>query len=96
MGFKAAVANTEVYGQTANGAATLVSSLNPVVDLFFAIGASRGKDLTATFAAAYGASREHALRVVAWARDIRGGAGERETVRSCFSTLKQIAQLMLS
>jgi hypothetical protein len=88
MGFKAAVANTEVYGQTANGAATLVSSLNPVVDLFFAIGASRGKDLTATFAAAYGASREHALRVVAWARDIRGGAGERETVRKLLQYLE--------
>jgi hypothetical protein len=82
MGFKAAVANTEVYGQTANGAATLVSSLNPVVDLFFAIGASRGKDITSLFAGAYGASREHALRTIAWARDVRGGAGERETVRS--------------
>lgn len=88
MNFKAAVANTEVYGQTANGAATLVSSLNPVVDLFFAIGSSRGKDLTAPFAAAYGASREHALRVLAWARDVRGGAGERDTVRKLLQYLE--------
>jgi hypothetical protein len=88
MGFKAAVANTEVLGETANGAATLVSSLDPVVDLFFAIGSSRGKDLTAPFAAAYGASREHALRVLAWARDIRGGAGERDTFRKLLQYLE--------
>jgi Domain of unknown function (DUF2828) len=88
MSFKAAVANTEVYGVTANGAATLATSLDPVVDLFFAIGSSRGKDLTAPFAAAYGASREHALRVLAWARDIRGGAGERDTFRKLLQYLE--------
>lgn len=86
--FKQAVQNTEEYGLTANGAATLVSSLDPVVDLFFQIGASRGKDITAEFARAYGADRGLALRCLAFARDVRGGLGERQTFRSLLSWLE--------
>jgi hypothetical protein len=88
MSFKQAVQQTEVYGQTANGAATLVSSLDPVVDLFFAIGASRGKDITSAFARAYGADRGLTLRCLAYARDIRGGLGERDTFKNLLSFLE--------
>lgn len=66
-------------GTTTNGMATNLSSLDSVVDLFYVIGASRGKDIRQTFRAAYGADKELAVRVLLWARDVRGGAGERST-----------------
>ncbi len=72
---------------TANGAVTNASSLNKNVDLFFLAGASRGKDITATFAAALVEDSEVAVRVLEWARDARGGAGERDTFRKLFGYL---------
>lgn len=74
-------------GTTANGAVTNVSSLNKNVDLFFLAGASRGKDITSTFAGALVEDQEVAVRVLQWARDARGGAGERETFRKLFGYL---------
>ena len=74
-------------GTTANGAVTNVSSLNKNVDLFFLAGASRGKDITSTFAGALVEDTEVAIRVLQWARDARGGAGERETFRKLFGYL---------
>jgi len=70
---------------TANGAVTNSSSLNANVDLFFLAGASRGKDITPTFAKAMVEDSEVALRVLQWARDARGGAGERDTFRKLFA-----------
>jgi len=72
---------------TANGAVTNASSLNKNVDLFFLAGASRGKDITSTFAGALVEDSEVAVRVLEWARDARGGAGERETFRKLFGYL---------
>jgi len=74
-------------GTTANGAVTNVSSLNKNVDLFFLAGASRNKDITPTFAGALVEDTEVAIRVLQWARDARGGAGERETFRKLFGYL---------
>ena len=74
-------------GVTANGAVTNVSSLNKNVDLFFLAGASRGKDITTTFAGALVEDPEVAVRVLEWARDARGGAGERDTFRKLFGYL---------
>ena len=74
-------------GVTANGAVTNVSSLNKNVDLFFLAGASRGKDITSTFAGALVEDSEVAVRVLEWARDARGGAGERDTFRKLFGYL---------
>jgi hypothetical protein len=74
-------------GTTANGAVTNVSSLNKNVDLFFLAGASRGKDITSTFVGAFVEDPEVAVRVLQWARDARGGAGERETFRKLFGYL---------
>lgn len=70
-----AVNNT---GSTFNGAVTNRSSLNPLVDLFFIIGSSRGKDIRQSFRAAYAADKNLAARILLWARDARGGAGERQ------------------
>jgi hypothetical protein len=74
-------------GVTANGAVTNVSSLNKNVDLFFLAGASRGKDITTTFAGALVEDSEVAVRILEWLRDARGGAGERETFRKLFGYL---------
>lgn len=74
---------------TQNGALTNASSLSPHVDLFFQIGASRGKDLSKTFERAYQTDRELALRVLLWARDVRGGAGERQTFRNLLCHLER-------
>lgn len=70
---------------TANGAVTNASSLNKNVDLFFLAGASRGKDITPTFVGAMVEDPEVAIRVLEWARDARGGAGERDTFRKLFA-----------
>ncbi len=72
---------------TANGAVTNASSLNKNVDLFFLAGASRGKDITPTFAGALVEDPEVAVRVLQWARDARGGSGERDTFRNLFGYL---------
>jgi len=74
-------------GTTTNGAVTNVSSLNKNVDLFFLAGASRGKDITSTFAGALVEDPEVAVRVLEWTRDARGGAGERNTFRSLLGYL---------
>ncbi len=72
---------------TANGAVTNASSLNKNVDLFFLAGASRGKDIKSVFAGAFAEDAEVAVRVLQWARDARGGAGERNTFRDLFGYL---------
>jgi hypothetical protein len=79
--------------QTANGGRTLASSLNKNVDLFFLAGASRGKDITPQFMAAFNEDSEVALRILQWARDVRGGAGERETFRTLFRSLLEARSL---
>lgn len=83
-------------GTTTNGAVTNVSSLNKNVDLFFLAGASRNKDITPTFAAALAEDSEVAIRVLQWARDARGGAGERETFRKLFGYLVRVEPALAS
>lgn len=87
--FAQAVENEYNVGYTQNGMATNLSSLNPCVDLFFAIGASRGKDLTNAFSKAFAANPSVAVRMLFWARDIRGGAGERDTVRKLLTHMEK-------
>lgn len=72
---------------TANGAVTNRSTLNECLDLFAIIGASRGKDITTTFRRAYSENPDVALRVLLWARDCRGGSGERKTVHDLIAEL---------
>jgi hypothetical protein len=93
MSFKSAVINsssrTENVARTTNGMKALKSTLSNTTDLFFKIGASRGKTITEQFAKAYSEDREMALRVAQWARDVRGGAGERELFRQVLKHLEQ-------
>lgn len=67
--------------RTLNGMKARKSTADAVVDLFFKIGASRGKNIIPCFTAALVEDADLALRVAAWARDIRGGAGERQIFR---------------
>jgi hypothetical protein len=64
------------------------STANACVDLFFAIGASRGKNIIPQFTAAYVENTDLALRIVQWARDVRGGSGEREIFRQVLTHLE--------
>lgn len=77
--FVNAVANQEA--RTENHMRARRSTASACVDLFYKIGASRGQDITADFAAAYAEDSELALRIAQWARDVRGGAGERQLFR---------------
>lgn len=83
--FVNAVVNQEA--RTTNGMRARKSTANACVDLFFKIGASRGKDITKDFVAAYVEDKELALRIAQWARDVRGGAGEREIFRQILKYL---------
>ena len=74
-------------GFTDNGMATNLSSLRATVDFFFLAGASRGKDIRPTFVSAMGEDLDVAIRTLLWARDVRGGAGERGTFRNLLSYL---------
>ena len=83
--FVSAVQNQEA--RTTNGMRARKSTANACVDLFFKIGASRGKDITKDFVAAYVENKEVALRIAQWVRDVRGGAGEREIFRQILAYL---------
>ena len=83
--FVNAIANQDA--RTANGMKARESTANKNVDLFFKIGASRGKDITPAFVGAYVENRDYALRIAQWARDIRGGAGERKLFHDILNNL---------
>jgi hypothetical protein len=75
--------------RTENGMKTFESSKSDLVDLFFTVGASRGKDLSTQFARALAQDETLALRLLMWARDVRGGAGERDVVRKILVNLEK-------
>lgn len=85
--FANAVKNKE--SRTTNGMKARASSANSVVDLFYKIGASRGKDITKDFVAAFAENKELTLRVAQWARDVREGAGERQIFRDILKYLEK-------
>lgn len=75
---------------TENGMATNSTSMNLCVDLFFQIGAMRGQDKTRlinAFTKAFGENPLTAMRLLFWARDVRGGAGERKIFRDIMEYL---------
>ena len=88
--FAAALANVDTSvatGNTANGAAALATSNSTLTDLFFTIGSARGKDITAQFENAVSTDPWKAITMLFWARDVRGGAGERDTFRKLLRVL---------
>ena len=75
---------------TQNGALTYSTSGNACVDLFSKVGTLRKKptnEILAMFVAAFKESPEVALRILAYARDIRGGLGEKKVYRTIARTL---------
>lgn len=90
MTFAQAVQNTVVQTRTTNGMVALESSTDPVVDLFFKIGASRGKQIVPDFERALQFDTTLTLRIAAWARDVRGGAGERQIFRDVLLHLENL------
>jgi len=83
---------------TENGMATNSTSLNACVDLFFNIGAMRGQDkqrLIATFSKAFNEDPKRAMKLLFWARDVRGGAGERQVFKDIIAYLAENHDLVL-
>ena len=86
MQFATAIQNQEA--RTENNMTALKSSANACVDLFYNIGASRGKNIIPAFVAAYVENPNLALRITQWVRDARGGAGERQVFRDILTYLE--------
>lgn len=89
MTFTAALAKELNTTQTENGAKAYSSTLNSCLDLFGKIAACRNDVAQAKklFAIAYAENPETATRILFWARDIRGGQGERAVFRELFRDL---------
>lgn len=78
--------------RTENGMVTNSSTLNACLNLFFQIGAMRGQDkgrVIAAFTKAFVENPLTAMRMLFWARDVRGGAGERQIFRDIIAHLAQ-------
>lgn len=70
--------------QTENGAATHASTHSDCLDLFGTIGALRRQpegDILSRFIRAYGEEPDLAMKILFFARDVRGGLGERRVFR---------------
>lgn len=83
---------------TENGMSTNSTSLNACVDLFFNIGAMRGQEkqrLLANFSKAFNEDPKRAMKILFWARDVRGGAGERQIFRDIMTYLAEDHDLAL-
>ena len=76
--------------RTENGMLTRRSSANACVDLFYTIGTRPSDEIIPAFAQAHAEERELALRIAQWARDVRGGAGMRDTFRTILTYLEQV------
>lgn len=74
---------------TDNGAKAYSSTLNYCLDLFCTIAASRNNldNARRIFAKAYQANPVPTILILFWARDIRGGQGERKVFRELFKYL---------
>ena len=74
--------------RTQNNMKALKGSGDACVDLFYKIGAMRGQNVIPAFLAAYEQEPEIALRIALWARDVRGGAGEKKIYRDILKYLE--------
>jgi len=76
---------------TENGALTHKNSNNPLVDLFFLAGSSRNieeKEIFDLISKAWQKNDELTLKIIFWAGDVRGGAGERRFFRLALKWLE--------
>jgi hypothetical protein len=85
MNFSEAMREENKFTRTENGAVALNTTSNALLDLFGTIGALRDADtnrIETLFAEAYKQDAIFATKIVFYARDIRGGLGERKTFRT--------------
>ena len=85
-----AIKNEANKTRTENGALSFTSSLDCCVDLFATIGALRNAndaDIINRFIRAYTENPDLAMKILFFARDIRGGLGERRVFRIIFRWL---------
>lgn len=81
------------YTQTENGAVTYKSTYSACLDLFYMSGAMRNAHETAiddTVRKAFAENRDFAMKIIFFARDIRGGLGERRFFRTAMRTVTDI------
>lgn len=83
--FNAAIKTPDTV--TTNGMPAHTTTQDPILDLFYAGGASRGQDISDLVREAFAFDIDLAGRVLLWIRDCRGGAGERQTFRNAFRWL---------
>ena len=84
---------------TENGMSTNDTTLDYCVDLFFSIGAMRGKSkvrLIEKFSKAYTENPLVATKILFWVRDVRQGAGERQIFRDVISHLVKLEPQVVS
>lgn len=79
---------------TENGAATLQTTCSDCLDLFATIGALRSaeeQEILKRFVRAYTENPDLAMKLLFFARDVRGGLGERKVFRVCLRWMAQNA-----
>jgi hypothetical protein len=77
---------------TDNGMGAHSTTLNHCVDLFSKVGALRNKEKSRkidAFAKAFSEDPLTAMKILFWARDVRGGAGERETFKQIMTHMAE-------
>lgn len=79
----------EQDARTENGMLARATTASATTDLFYKIGAMRGKTVIPAFTAAFVANPDHAVRIALWARDAREGAGERQLYRDILLYLER-------
>lgn len=85
MNFAEAARKSSSFTRTENGAVALNTSGDARLDFFGSVGALREADanrITRLFSEAYKVDPVFATKIVFYARDIRGGLGERKTFRT--------------
>lgn len=87
--FAEAVKTVPGSARTTNGMKAKAHSGNALVDLFYKIGASRGKSVIAEFEKAFQEDPALAMKIAFWSRDVRGGAGERQIFRDILNHLEK-------
>ena len=75
---------------TTNGMPALATTANSCVDLFFKIGAMRNGNVIPLFSKAFAENPSLACSIALWARDVRGGAGERKVYRDILKYLQNL------
>lgn len=84
--------------KTLNGATTYISSGKYCLDLFASIGASRNldeKEIVKRFHRAFCEDKNLAMKILFYARDIRGGLGERKVFRTIIRNLPRTSRSAL-